>query len=263
MAGEQPPADARAARAARRAVRSRRRVLVENRHSFTISIVREHTKDIDRTIALLSQVAGSTKKREADRRTPPRRAVLPARSSSSRTPRWRRWPRSPRGGSTRVPDVVVEEVPTRQYPADALAAHLFGYVGEASDAQVATASRSGTIVGQSGLEKVYNKLLMGEDGAKRVVVNSLGREIRTLEEVPPVEGRRVQLTIDADLQSAAEDGFRHAGFNGAALMLDPRTARCSPTSACRPTTRTTSPSGIDRATWASLNTDRSSRCRTA
>ena len=72
------------------------------------------------------------------------------------------------------------------------------------------------------LEKAYNKLLMGRDGAKRVVVNSVGREIRTLEEVPPVEGRRVQLTIDADLQTAAEDGFRHAGFNGAALILDPR-----------------------------------------
>ena len=63
---------------------------------------------------------------------------------------------------------------------------------------------------------------MGEDGARRVVVNSLGREIRTLEEVPPVEGRRVQLTIDYDLQKAAEDGFRHAGFNGAALIMDPR-----------------------------------------
>ena len=55
-----------------------------------------------------------------------------------------------------------------------------------------------------------------------MVVNSLGREIRTLEEVPPVEGRRLQLTIDYDLQRAAEDGFRHAGFNGAALILDPR-----------------------------------------
>ena len=84
------------------------------------------------------------------------------------------------------------------------------------------ASTQGAIVGQPGVEKVYNTLLMGADGARRVVVNSVGREIRTLEEVPPVEGRRVQLTIDYDLQKAAEDGFRHAGFNGAALILDPR-----------------------------------------
>ena len=84
---------------------------------------------------------------------------------------------------------------------------------------------TGAIVGQSGIERVYNKLLMGEDGAKRVVVNSMGREIRTLEEVPPTEGRRVQLTIDYDLQKAAEEGFKHAGFNGSALIMDPEQRR--------------------------------------
>ena len=82
-----------------------------------------------------------------------------------------------------LPDVVVERVPTRRYPVDAMAAHLFGYVGEVNDTQVAGDAhlRSGDIVGQSGIERVYNNLLMGEDGAKRVVVNSVGREMRTLE----------------------------------------------------------------------------------
>ena len=51
---------------------------------------------------------------------------------------------------------------------------------------------------------------MGEDGAKRVVVNSVGREIRTLEEDPPTEGKRLQLTIDYDVQKAIEDGFKVA-----------------------------------------------------
>src|SRR5258706_7585 len=64
-----------------------------------------------------------------------------------------------------LPDILVEQVPTRRYP-DAFAAHLFGYVGEASDAQVGEndALKSGDIVGQSGIEKVYNALLMGDDG---------------------------------------------------------------------------------------------------
>ena len=80
---------------------------------------------------------------------------------------------------------MVEEVPTRQYPADALAAHLFGYVGAGQTRRRSRkrACRSGAIVGQFGVEKVYNDLLMGEDGARRVVVNSMGREIRTLEEI--------------------------------------------------------------------------------
>ena len=124
-----------------------------------------------------------------------------------------------------LPDVVVEQVPTRQYQLS-LAAHLFGYVGEVSDAQVArdASLKSGDIVGQAGIEAVYNALLMGQDGAKRVVVNSVGREIRTLDEEPPSEGKRLKLTVDYDLQKALEDGFKNAGFNGASVILDPRTA---------------------------------------
>src|SRR5437764_227222 len=77
-----------------------------------------------------------------------------------------------------LPYILVEQVPTRQYP-DAMAAHLFGYVGEVSDATLQSDDtlKSGDIVGQSGIEKVYNAMLKGDDGAKRVVVNSVGREI--------------------------------------------------------------------------------------
>src|SRR5262249_49185535 len=92
---------------------------------------------------------------------------------------------------TELPDVLVQQVPTRRYP-ESLAAHLFGYVGEVNDSQVAESEglKSGDIVGQSGIEKVYNALLMGDDGARRVVVNSVGREIRTIEEAPATEGKR-------------------------------------------------------------------------
>src|SRR5258706_4298345 len=122
-----------------------------------------------------------------------------------------------------LPDIVVEQVPTREYP-ETMAAHLFGYVGEVNDSQVTDSDglKSGDIVGQAGIEKVYNSLLMGADGARRVVVNSVGREIRTLDEDSPTEGKRLQLTVDLDLQRALEDGFRISGYNGAAVMLDPR-----------------------------------------
>src|SRR5215471_11115604 len=104
-----------------------------------------------------------------------------------------------------------------------MAAHLLGYVGEVNDAQVSEDStlKSGDIVGQMGIEKTYNALLMGEDGAKRVVVNSVGREIRTLEEDEPNEGKRLQLTIDLDVQKAIEDGFDAVDLNGSAVVLDP------------------------------------------
>ena len=156
-----------------------------------------------------------------------------------------------------LPDVLVEQVPTRAYP-DTLAAHLFGYVGEVSDRDVSAndALRSGDIVGQSGIEKIYNAQLMGEDGARRVVVNSVGREIRTLEEEAPIEGKRLQLTIDYDVQRAIEDGFDQLGFNGAAVVLDPSNGDVLGFTS-RPTydPNAFAAGGIDRVTWASLTTD--------
>src|SRR5207244_1630307 len=144
-----------------------------------------------------------------------------------------------------------------RYPTDAMAAHLFGYVGEVNDVQVAEDDdlKSGDIVGQAGVEKVYNNLLMGEDGAKRVVVNSVGREIRTLDEEPPTEGRRLQLTIDLDVQKAVEDSFKVSGFNGAAVVLDPNNGEVLAFTSVPGYDPNAFAAGIDRATWAALNSD--------
>ncbi|NOT26696.1 MAG: penicillin-binding protein 2 [Acidobacteria bacterium] len=232
------------------------KVLVENRGSLTVSIVREHTKDLDRTINLVSEVAGLDVEDvrqivERHKGEPAYRPIVVLEDASLAQVA----ALSARRLDFELPDVVVEEVPMRRYPTEALAAHLFGYVGEASDAQIGDGIATGSIVGQSGVERVYNKLLMGEDGARRVVVNSMGREIRTLEEVPPVAGRRVQLTIDYDLQKAAEDGFRHAGFNGSAVILDPRDGEVLSLVSLPAYDPNDFASGIDSATWAALNTD--------
>jgi penicillin-binding protein 2 len=232
------------------------KVLVENRLSFNISIVREHTKDLDRTIRLLAAVAGldpAYVRQMVDRhRNEPtyRPIVIIEDASMAQVAAV-----TARRLDFELPDVLVQQVPTRQYPTDALAAHVFGYVGEASDTQLGGAIRTGSIVGQSGVERVYNNLLQGEDGARQVVVNSMGREIRTEAEVPPKEGRRVQLTIDYDLQKAAEDGFRHAGFNGSAVILDPRNGEVLSLVSLPAYDPNDFAAGIDRATWASLNTN--------
>jgi penicillin-binding protein 2 len=232
------------------------KVLVENRHSFNISIDRERTKDLDRTIRTLATVAGldvAQLRQIVDRHRgePTYRPIVVIEDATLAQVA----AITARRLDFELPDVVVEEVPTRQYPADALAAHLFGYVGEANDSQVGDGVSTGAIVGQSGIERVYNKLLMGEDGARRVVVNSMGREIRTLEEVQPKQGRRVQLTIDYDLQKAAEDGFRHAGFNGSALILDPNNGEVLSLVSLPAYDPNDFAAGIDRTTWNALNTD--------
>src|ERR1700704_1257710 len=188
------------------------RVMVENRHSYSISIVREHTKDLPRTIRILAPVRGLEESGvrtivERHRREPTYRPITIIQDASLAQVA----AVIARRLDTELPDVVVEQVPTRRYP-DTMGAHLFGYVSEVSDTQVAENSllKSGDLTGQSGVERVYNSYLVGEDGARRVVVNSVGREIRTLEEEPPTEGKRLQLTVDLDVQKAIEDAFKVA-----------------------------------------------------
>ena len=238
-------------------------VLVENRHSFSISIVREHTTDLNRTVRLLASVLGFEERAvreivDRHRREPTYRPITIIQDATLQQVA----AVTARRLDFELPDVVIEQVPTRQYH-DVMAAHLFGYVGEVSDAQIAGADnlKSGDVVGQSGIEKTYNSLLMGDDGARVVVVNSVGREIRTLEEQPPAEGKRLQLTIDADVQKAVEDGFKSLGFNGAAVILDPSNGEVLAFTSIPAYDPNEFASGIDRATWASLNTDDCVRCR--
>ncbi|HTL02953.1 MAG TPA: penicillin-binding protein 2 [Vicinamibacterales bacterium] len=232
-------------------------VLVVNRSSFTISIVREHTKDLDRTVQMLAQVLGLDEQEVRDivnkhKREPSYRPIVvveDATLAQVAAVQARRL-------DTELPDVLVQEIPTRRYPTNEMAAHLIGYVGEASEAQMASDGlESGAIVGQSGIEKIYNALLMGQDGARHVVVNSMGREIRPLSEDRYVEGRRVQLTIDVDLQKAAEDAFTASGFNGAAVVLEPKTGEVLAFTSRPAYDPNVFAAGIDRVTWASLNTD--------
>jgi penicillin-binding protein 2 len=233
------------------------KVLVENRRSYSISIVREHTKDLNRTVRLLSEAIGVDEAMirqvvDRHRREPSYRPIMivqDATLAQVAAVKARRL-------DFELPDIVVEQVPTRQYP-EAMAAHLFGYVGEVNDAQVTDSDglKSGDIVGQAGIEKVYNSLLMGADGAKRVVVNSVGREIRVLDEDPPTEGKRLQLTIDADVQRAVEDAFKASGFNGASVVLDPSNGDVLAFTSVPAYDPNAFAAGVDRATWASLNTD--------
>jgi penicillin-binding protein 2 len=234
------------------------RVLVENRNSFNISIVREHTKDLSRTIRVLAEVTGLEEQRvretvDRHRREPTYRPIVVVQDATLAQVA----AVTARRLDFELPDVLVQEVPTRQYPDQAMAAHLIGYVGEATEDQTAAESvATGAIVGQSGVERTYNKVLMGADGARRVVVNSVGREIRTIEQVEPVEGTRVQLAIDYAMQKAAEDAFHVTGHWGSAIVLDPATGDVLTLASLPAYDPNAFATGIDRNAWAALNTDK-------
>ena len=245
MAENNNQRDAGAARAPRRAVRPRRQRARREppRRTASRSFASTPTTSIAPS-GCWPQVLGFDERASARSSIAIGASRPTGRSSSCRTRRWRRLPRSRRAVSTSSCPTSWSSRCRRGSIRETMAAHLFGYVGEVNDAQVADDDelKSGDIVGQSGIEKVYNALLMGEDGAKRVVVNSVGREIRTLDEDPPIEGKRLQLTIDYDVQKAIEDGFRRRRASTAPRSCSTRTtATCSASRAGRPTTRTRSP----------------------
>ncbi len=122
-----------------------------------------------------------------------------------------------------VPVLEMLMVHRRRYPRGGFLAHASGYVGEVSADQVDASDgryKPGDIVGKTGLEKQYNDELMGVDGQRRVIVNSVGREVGRLEQTDPVPGKPVRLTIDADLQAVAEQDLD--GKRGSVVVLDPR-----------------------------------------
>ena len=78
-----------------------------------------------------------------------------------------------------LPGVQVMVEPVRRYPADTLAAHVLGYVGEVGEKELETLTESGyhagSLIGKTGIELQYEDLLRGEDGKRYVEVNALGR----------------------------------------------------------------------------------------
>ena len=114
----------------------------------------------------------------------------------------------------------------RLYPRKGFLAHVIGYVGEVSENMLNQPQfelyNPGDVVGKSGLELEYNQLLMGTNGSRQVLVNSRGKEVGApLDERPAVAGKTLKLTIDVDLQIAAEEAME--GKNGAIVAMDPHT----------------------------------------
>jgi penicillin-binding protein 2 len=114
--------------------------------------------------------------------------------------------------------------PRRLYPRGPMAAHLLGYVGEVSESELAKnendSIQRGDLIGKASLERAWDGELRGRPGGQQVEVDALGRRVRVIREVPDVPGDNLVLTIDRDLQEAAE---RALGDNsGAIVALDPR-----------------------------------------
>jgi penicillin-binding protein 2 len=124
-----------------------------------------------------------------------------------------------------LPELETQDEQRRLYPSDGFAAHLIGYVGEVSeqmlDDERYAAYSAGDVVGRSGVEQTYDAVLRGTDGYRNIIVNSHGKEVGQLGQQLAVPGQDIKLTIDLDIQMAAERALQ--GRNGAIVAMDPHT----------------------------------------
>ena len=127
-----------------------------------------------------------------------------------------------------LPGLEVQVEPLRHYPNGSLASHLLGYAGEINEVELDSLRdagyRSGDLIGRTGVERRYEEILRGRDGAEFVVVNAMGKRVSTLTEGPPQRpeaGHNIYLTLDLRVQKAMEEAM--AGVErGAAVAIDPR-----------------------------------------
>lgn len=128
--------------------------------------------------------------------------------------------------SMHTPGMDLDIQSVRSYPNNSLAAHLLGYVNHNNDSGDLVAKqfnyRLDDYEGKSGIERFMDKDLGGQAGEKSVVVNSLGYSQRETIDAPVVPGRNVVLTIDLDVQKAAEAALAEAQANvrGAVVVMD-------------------------------------------
>lgn len=110
-----------------------------------------------------------------------------------------------------LPGVGIIVEGKREYPNKSIAAHLIGYVGEITQSQVKDEEYAseplGRIIGQNGIEKVYDRFLRGGVGKKNIEVDAAGHERRVLSIIEPLSGDNIILSIDLNLQKVAEESL--------------------------------------------------------
>jgi penicillin-binding protein 2 len=196
------------------------RPLVDTKPSFDAMIVPEDSNNLSETIAKLEKYTDSD--HAADRIAEAEESGRPPYEPIKVAERLE-WQQvvALEAHQLELPGVSLEITPGRHYLYGQLAAHLLGYVGEVTknDLQAKADYHMGDQIGKFGLERGWEDFLRGDSGGQEIEVDAVGRRLRVLKEIPDKPGASVVLTIDLNVQQAAEQAM--AGKNGAFVAIDP------------------------------------------
>jgi len=199
-------------------------VLVENRPSYDVVIFPEDVKDLKGLVEKLETLyakVGLTFPMDYETILENRRPFTPLRVDRNVS---REKLALIETHSLDLPGVGIDVMPVREYYYGESMAHVIGYIGEVSrdelEREKSAGYKSGDFIGKFGLEKALDRYIRGKPGGEQVEVNVVGRKVKTLGRVEPVQGYRVVLTIDSQVQKAAWAAME--GKAGAVVALDPR-----------------------------------------
>ena len=199
------------------------RVLVDNRPSFSVLLLRDDPAQVEKHLRAISEgleiPVDDLRDQLANTKNLPKfQPIIIKPDASAADIAFIESHRSD------VPVLEMISVSRRRYLPGGILSHAAGYVGEVSEQQIEASNgklRPGDFAGKTGLERQYNDLLQGTDGMRRVVVNSIGKEVDRLSTQEAIPGKQITLTIDYDLQQIAEQSLGQRP--GAVVALDPRT----------------------------------------
>jgi penicillin-binding protein 2 len=199
------------------------RIIVDNYPSFSALLLRDSSRDLSADADLIAQGLhlDAQEVRDRIRHFASMPQYQPIFLKDDITPDELAFVESHRNELPELDTIVAHR---RLYPRNGFMAHLIGYVGEVSEEMLNQPRwefyNPGDVVGKSGVELQYNQILMGKNGQRRAVVNSKGREVNRLDETQAEPGKQLKLTVDLDLQIAAEQALGEK--NGAIVAMDPR-----------------------------------------
>ena len=199
------------------------RVLVDNYPSFSVLLLRDDMSTVNKALPQIAEGLGITpedirQQIDAAKHLPKYDPIVIKPEASQADIAYIESHR------VDLPMLEMISMSRRRYPSDGFLSSAIGYVGEVSENEIDASDgklRPGDMSGKAGLEKQYNEMLTGTDGLRRVIVNSVGKETGRLSQTEAIPGKPITLTIDYDLQVAAEASL--GDKKGAVVAMNPQT----------------------------------------
>ncbi len=233
-------------------------LLADNVPDYTLEIAPRRVENLDATIDALAEIVEIT---DYDRRRFKRllgdarnqdTVPIRARLSDEELARFAAM-------RYRFPGVEIRARLFRTYPMGESAAHVIGYIGRISAADMRRLDENerlseyagSTHIGKTGVESSYERTLHGRTGFEEVEVSASGRPVRSLSHTPPVAGANLILSIDIELQKRVEEWF--GDRRGALVAIEPRTGDVLAMVSSPRFDPNLFVDGIDVPTWQALN----------